>query len=132
MIRIAAVLTAFATPLHAQPLCEALETLGQTGVADVSGLPPVSCNLSHQLDGKTGMHCSWPFAYRSDASQSAFADMLDQVSACGAKIEGEQSTVSHPDSYDQRLFQVGNQIVSVALKDKSALDETYIFLSVTQ
>ena len=60
-----------------------------------------------------------------------FEDFLHRVSDCGAPIVQTGPLVSHPDSYHLRQFQVDEKTVSVSLKDKGALAQTYVFLRVT-
>jgi hypothetical protein len=89
------------------------------------------CQTSIALGGATSAHCAWGFAYRSVASQQVFEDFLNRIAACGTPITQTGPEVSHPDSYDLRQFQVDGKTVSVSLKDKGALAQTYVFLRVT-
>lgn len=65
--------------------------------------------------------------YRSDAASEAFISLVDQDATCGKLITAQDQQVSHPDSYDLRQFNVNGTEVSVSLKDKGALNQTYVF-----
>jgi hypothetical protein len=63
-------------------------------------------------------------------SLDAFESLLGQVEACANPIAADPSSVNHPDSYDLRQFSSGVGMISVSLKDKGALNQTYVFLRV--
>lgn len=128
----AAALIIFALPAHADTICDRFENL-ETAPPAVSeqSLQNMNCQTSIALGGATSTHCAWGFAYRSVAATMVFDDFLNRVSACGPAIPQTGPEVSHPDSYDLRQFQVGDKTVSVSLKDKGALSQTYDFLRVT-
>jgi len=68
-------------------------------------------------------------AYRSTAATDAFERLNDAVIAClgpDATITQYQS-VNHPDFYDLRLYLMADQEIGVSLKDKAALQQTYVF-----
>jgi hypothetical protein len=93
-------------------------------------LAQVDCAPSHGLGGTVALHCAWPFEYRSMQALDAFDYLLGQVAACANPIAADLSSVSHPDSYDLRQFSSGMGVISVSLKDKGALNQTYVFLRV--
>jgi hypothetical protein len=93
-------------------------------------LAQVDCAPSRGLGGTVALHCAWPFEYRSMQALDAFDYLLGQVAACANPIAADLSSVSHPDSYDLRQFSSGMGVISVSLKDKGALNQTYVFLRV--
>lgn len=128
----AAALIAFASQSQADAICDRLDVL-ETAPPTVSdqSLQNMNCQTSIALGGAKSVHCAWGFAYRSAAATMVFEDVLTRIAACGTPIDQTGPEVSHPDSYDLRQFQVDDKTVSVSLKDKGALAQTYVFLRVT-
>ncbi|MEX0300848.1 MAG: hypothetical protein AB3N24_00355, partial [Leisingera sp.] len=93
---------------------------------------PRQCGTARDVDGGTSAYCAWAYPFRSAESQGAYAAVLRELAACSEPEgqEGAGSAVNHPDSYELRVFRLGGQTVSLALKDKSGLNETYIFVRV--
>lgn len=62
-----------------------------------------------------------------------FFDGLDtELSSCigdGASRKSEKP-VNHPDTFEQVEYRYGDVSVTLSLKDKNALRETYVFLGV--
>ncbi len=85
------------------------------------------CSTSLVLGGGTSFDCAWGFEYRSVEANDAFEILVEQVAECGALITVQDQLVSHPDSYDLRQYSVDGKEVSVSLKDKGALNQTYVF-----
>lgn len=88
------------------------------------------CGWSLGLGGVHALACRWPFAYRAAEALTAFEDLNDAVAACAGEAALPQTGVNHPDSYDLRLYPLDGGVVAVSLKDKIALDESYIFLRI--
>ena len=91
-----------------------------------------SCRPSLGLGGTKAVNCAWPFEYRAPQAHAAFEDTLHAVETClgthaSAQLDG---LVNHPDSYDLRTYSIAQGSVSVSLKDKGALQKTYVFLKV--
>jgi hypothetical protein len=94
--------------------------------------PAVECKPVLTQAGVTAQHCAWGFEYRSNESAEFFETLFWAVSQCigvGTKAEQDQS-VSHPDFYDLRVFSTQEGEVGVSIKDKGALQQTYVFLRV--
>ena len=85
------------------------------------------CSTSLVLGGGTSFDCAWGFDYRSVEATLAFELLVEQVAECGELITAQDQQVSHPDSYDLRQYSVDGKEVSVSLKDKGALNQTYVF-----
>lgn len=114
------------------PFCTQLAdllTASQSGAAVQFTLETTAnCTRSLNLGAAPSVDCAWPFDYRSDAATNAFLSLVEAVATCASPIEQTGPAVSHPDSYDLRQFAHPGGIISVSLKDKGALSETYVFL----
>lgn len=91
-----------------------------------------TCDLSLQLDGSRVYRCYWKHAYRDADALAAFETkdrMLQTCTASKARAPQDQQ-VNHPDSYDLRTYQAGNVRLTASIKDKAALQETYVFLAI--
>jgi hypothetical protein len=129
-IRLAALLSVLSGPALA--FCEDMAALGNDGgmLASPDGGAIVECTTSLQLGGEVQTQCGWPFAYRSQDAADAFTRLNDTVVDClgtDVMITQDQS-VNHPDFYDLRMYQSEAQEIGVSLKDKAALQQTYVFL----
>lgn len=119
----------------ANPFCTSLEDFVASALGDSEprfdlsdAVVSPACSRTLELGGIIAVTCGWAYSYRSDAALGTFAMLLNDVEACGKAIVGDESLVSHPDSYDLRLFAVGSAEISVSLKDKGALQQTWVFL----
>ncbi len=133
---------ALAGALRADPFCEAVETMhitingGRGSVTSLALPSPLvgtsSCQTSLALSGGQSQTCGWAFAYRSEAAQQAFDAVLDALVLCLGKHAAvrKDTAVNHPDFYDLRLFRSETAEIAVSIKDKGALQETYVFLRV--
>ena len=92
----------------------------------------MQCGTSTGQSGQTAQHCRWPFAFRAIEARTAFEEMSEQILHClgEAALQPDEGDVNHPDTYDQRLFLTDRGRVSLALKDKGALQQTFVFLRV--
>lgn len=118
-----------------QSFCLALETViaavpnAEVVTVALPGTGSVAdCTRSLELGGTRAVTCGWPFAYRDAQAVAAFERLLTDVGACGTVAGRDDARVSHPDSYDLRMFRVGEAEINVSLKDKGALSETWLFL----
>jgi len=94
--------------------------------ADIDG----KCGTSLALSGARSVHCAWPFAYRAQAATQTFVQVSELLSRCldADSPASDDQIVNHPDSYDLRVFVTDQVTVSVSLKDKGALQQTFVFL----
>ena len=130
---------------HADGFCGDLEALVEQAGSNsppttsimTMGLPSslstqTKCTTSLSQTGARAVNCAWPFAYRSDEAQAAFDGILSEVRKClGADaIVSRDQGVNHPDFYDLREFRFQRGEVGVSIKDKGALQQTYVFLRV--
>ncbi len=99
--------------------------------AEVPGLGDASCQVANRSGGSIS-YCQWVFPYRSVEATATFRDFARQLESCfGTEaVQGAGPGVNHPDSYAQRRYTAGPASVSLSLKDKAALDRTYVFVIV--
>ena len=124
----------------ADGLCTDLETaislVPPANVSDTSGTSAdqteETCALIAELSKRENYHCKWGFSYRAPAATAAFAAYEQALRQClgDRATESRDPGVNHPDFYDRRLFQTDSFGVSVSLKDKAALMQTFVFLRV--
>ena len=134
---------------QAQDLCADLDELIDdagthfvdvaTGANDETGdrlatrvLPGATYCRVNPSSRSSAYYCAWAFPYRAELAGETFNSLARDVEDCigtGATAQGAQS-VNHPDTYDVRRFQTEEADVSVAIKDKVALDATYVFLRI--
>ncbi|WP_299732879.1 hypothetical protein [uncultured Tateyamaria sp.] len=132
MIRFAAAVALSAVAAHADTYCADLTALSNGTITEIalpSGKAGI-CAISQDLSGARAVNCRWPFDYRVQAATDAFTRLLDATAQC-LNTEGvSDQGVNHPDSYDLRTFDTDTGQVSVSIKDKGALQQTFIFLRV--
>lgn len=90
------------------------------------------CSMVQGLSGANAFHCSWKFGFRESAATEAFDRMNQKITACFPNSEQAVTDegVNHPDSYQQFEYTSDKLRLSLSIKDKGALQETYVFLSV--
>lgn len=134
---------------HAQDLCADIDDLvEQSGssfvdagadVGDETGdrvgtrvlADATYCRVTASAQNST-YYCAWAFPYRAEIAAETFDQLARDVGACfgsRATVHKDQG-VNHPDSYDVHRFQTVQADVSVSIKDKVALDATYVFIRV--
>lgn len=88
---------------------------------------PKTCGEALQLDG-VAVHCSWQFEFRERAAKTAFEHIADRLGTC-FPFEPDAG-VNHPDTHNSRIYVTNGAKVVVSIKDKSALNSTFVFLKV--
>jgi hypothetical protein len=135
-------LCALAAPANADPFCDDINDL----ITASAALPTTEVTIAlPQTDGSAGacafaqgtentrfIHCSWPFEFRAPEAKQAFEAVSQSLANCPtAQLrEFKDQTVNHPDSYDLRIFDLDTAEVGLSLKDKGALQQTFVFLRV--
>ena len=91
-----------------------------------------SCTMALSHSGAKSVHCSWKFEFRTSAAIEQFEGLNHALMRCfgGQSKAIKDQKVNHPDFYDQNQFKFGDVLATVALKDKSALQSTYVFVGV--
>lgn len=129
---------AVADPRYSASICAETKGLVARALSNFEGeaLTPLSgaetCRTARALSGAQTYHCAWKFPYRSAAASRVFDSFSRALKDCfpqEAQGAADQA-VNHPDSYDLRQYMVGEVDVSVSLKDKGALQQTYVFIGV--
>jgi hypothetical protein len=117
----------FTFPVLANPFCDAY--FGSNVVPETA-----DCHRSLSETGAKQLHCKWGFEYRDKAARRFFESLIADVADClGPKaVRGNDLGVNHPDSYDLRIFRLKGLEYAVSLKDKGALQQTFVFLRVPQ
>ncbi len=121
-----------ATAVHADTYCADLTALANGSVTEIA-LPSGAagtCSVSQDLMGARALNCRWPFGYRARAATDTFAELLDATARCLDTDGVTDQGVNHPDSYDLRTFKTDTAHIGVSIKDKGALQQTFIFLRV--
>ena len=90
------------------------------------------CALRQSLAGPKSYVCAWAFPYRAAEAHGTFETFNRSLQDCfgDPAPSGRDHRVNHPDSYDLRQYRSGRVEVAVSIKDKSALQKTYLFLRV--
>ncbi len=118
----------------AHPRCAVISDWSEGGAQELTALfganKPEQCGESLGQSGATSRHCAWGYPYRMAQAQQDFKTLGALLQGCfeGAASGNGDQVVNHPDSYDLRMFQTENGALSMSLKDKGALQKTYIFL----
>ncbi len=119
--------------------CEALSAAMQAvaaGVVPEFDTGPASfagahCEPRTTVSGEPWVFCRWQHGYRAPEASAQFDAWRDRLDTCfDASRASDDDAVNHPDSY--ALHQVRGQgaVLSVSLKDKAALDATFVFLRI--
>ncbi len=91
-----------------------------------------TCRMIRSSSGGNTFHCAWKFGYREKAAIASFNKVNQQLNDCFAQSiqRVKDEGVNHPDSYQQSEHVIDEVTVSVSIKDKGALQETYVFVGV--
>ncbi len=89
------------------------------------------CGTALSETASREIHCRWSFDYRSDESIEMQDRMASDIRDClGASTISPEQGVNHPDTYDQQLYRAGDMALSVSLKDKAAMQRSFVFLRI--
>ena len=132
-----------ATLAAASDLCSTVEALTAEAGANFAdrpitgnfnpGLPNgAQCAVLLQLGGVRALNCQWGFSFRNPDAWKSFERLSGQIRECSgvAVLIDQDQLVNHPDTYDLRKFDWNGAIIDVSLKDKGALQQTFVFLRV--
>ncbi|MGI9500071.1 MAG: hypothetical protein ACR2P3_08535 [Geminicoccaceae bacterium] len=87
------------------------------------------CAVTPRINKKS-YYCTWKFQYRAANAYTTFKKLDLELKECigdRAVLHKDQS-VNHPDFYDSRIFQLDQAKITVSVKDKGALGNTFIFI----
>ncbi len=124
-----ALLPALPVPALAQD-CAALDSLRGDYEHAPAFIADADCRTILTLDAGTQLHCNWPHPYRADTAQAQFDALIALTTGClgAGAVQPQDLAVNHPDFYDLRQFSDALGEVAISLKDKGALDQTYVFM----
>jgi len=90
------------------------------------------CSISQSLSGLRSYHCTWPFPYRTETAHGTFDAFNQSIQKCFGEhaSSSKDQQVNHPDFYDLRRYRIDDVEISVSMKDKIALQKTYLFIRV--
>ena len=106
--------------------CKAVGDDAPRGLVSNLALAPqvLSCDTADRS-------CRWSFALGDPVSRSVFDALIEYMRACPTFAKAVRDTgVNHPDFYDAWSIQTEDQGFTISIKDKSALQQTYVVLRV--
>lgn len=128
------------SPVQAEGLCNTLgDLLAFAGAEQIGAKIEITkqsgsatCTLARSHLMPPAAHCNWAYPFRSPQATGAFEALFDEVAVCLGPDATPTSDdgVNHPDTYDLRRFEGQGMAVDVSLKDKGALQQSYVFLKV--
>lgn len=119
----------FGVSAQAGPNCSFLTT-GDASLGDDTTV----CRESALLGGITQHSCYWVFDYRAEQAATWLNTLRSQVEDCmgpDTAMAGD-AQVNHPDSFDLHQYEGQGRRVALSLKDKAGLNQTLVFLSISQ
>ncbi|MEM9441107.1 MAG: hypothetical protein AAGA73_11720 [Pseudomonadota bacterium] len=89
------------------------------------------CTVRQMIRSKS-YGCTWTFQLGDPRAYARFDALGQAVQRCigDRGTLNQDQNVNHPDFYDSRIFLLDTAKVSVSVKDKSALESTFVFLFV--
>ncbi len=125
-----------ATPVSGQDMstCPTLAPIFTSKGSDLDTIAVAtgadSCTGELGLNSQKSLVCRWDFDFRENASSALFQALITEAQSCfGADTElAADKQVNHPDSYTLKRFQVGELVLNISLKDKTALEKTLVFV----
>ena len=93
---------------------------------------PDRCELAAEPSGSDVYRCTWSFALRAAETAEVYNGLAVSVAECvgGDVLPVVDRGVNHPDTSLRHTYDLGSAALSLSLKDKSALDASYVFLEV--
>lgn len=120
-----------ATPLYAD-CARVISVQGFDGDTNAMAakLSADRCSQALATGGQTLVVCQWGFDFRAPAATAFYEALLAEAKSCLASQapKGDQP-VNHPDSFFLAEFETPQARLSVSLKDKGALQQSFVFLS---
>ena len=98
--------------------------------SDQSGLQAQDCAMGTTQQGN--VFCQWAFALKTPLATSAFEALHADLTTCaeqGGMIKRDVG-VNHPDAYVAYIYETDRRRITLAYKDKSGLDATYVTIRV--
>jgi len=134
MIRTVLLIALGTTAAQADGFCDDIVQLQSQATITMPTTPSrqASCTAGQGLGGTAFVHCAIDFDFRAPAALEALEVITDALVSCPqtSREDFTDQKVNHPDSYTLRKFTQGAHEISLSLKDKGALQKTYVFLRV--
>ena len=93
---------------------------------------PSNCDIAITSDGTRIFHCRWDYSFRAPEAVKLMADINTDIERClGVQSRKIEDGVNHPDTYEQRLYRLGDINISLSLKDKTALSQSFVSLQIS-
>lgn len=93
---------------------------------------PAKCDIATDIDGTRIYHCRWDYSYRAQEAVKLMADINTDIERClGVQSRKIEDGVNHPDTYEQRLYRLGGINISLSLKDKAGLSQSFVSLQIS-
>ncbi|MEM6374950.1 MAG: hypothetical protein AAF686_01840 [Pseudomonadota bacterium] len=110
--------------------CDWVATLSEAHATDVPADLPAAQTAHVICSARPDLVCQWSFDYRSAAANALFGHISADLVACLGPAKALEPGVNHPDSYQLRQFEAPERLISLSLKDKASLEQSFVFLRV--
>lgn len=88
------------------------------------------CSRALATGGQQMVVCQWGFDFRAEAASAFYDSLRAEAETClTAAPPTADQPVNHPDSFFLAEFVTEQSRLSVSLKDKGALQQSFVFLS---
>ena len=108
-----------------------LNKIDPAGRAGLKHFQTAHCTVSKSSEGNS-YHCVWKFPLQSPDAAQKFRDIEGILKECmrsGTAAKRDKG-VNHPDFYDAAQFLLENAKVTLSIKEKSTLQNTFISLRI--
>ncbi len=112
----------------ANPVCLALAS-GDASLNDTEA----TCQTSMLHGGIPQNTCHWPYTYRADEALTRLDQLRAEIETCLGPDSAlpADALVNHPDSFALYRYEGQGVHVALSLKDKAGLNQSLIFLSLS-
>ena len=99
---------------------------------NIYSVTPDLCDVALTSDGVKLYHCRWDYGYRATDAFELLRTLNTEIEQClGVQSRKIEDGVNHPDTYEQRLYRLGEINISLSLKDKAALSQSFVSLQIS-
>lgn len=110
--------------------CAVFDTLDRFAATAIPA-PGATCSTFVTEAATIGTSCHWSHAYRGSTVAPHAARIWQHLTSCRAgQLLAPDTQVNHPDSYDLREWAHGRDVYALSVKDKAALERTFVFLRI--
>lgn len=109
--------------------CSAINTFVETGNWKGADIHLSGCGTTAGLNNAQTATCRWDFDLRAKHARMLFEARLAELQSCLPQYSQKtDDPVNHPDSYLLETFSQGSTRISISLKDKAQLQQSFVFL----